>query len=494
LIFVCALCLAACAAGPLAAETLRFEIQRPDSDHSAPLTGRLFVFMTQGSRAQPMNGPNWFRPEPFFGLEVSDFKPGESRVIDDRADGFPAALSNLAAGQYRVQAVLDADFDHASPAEGVGNLFSQVQELELDGATDQVFTLVLDQTIKDRPFPESDHVREIILKSESLSLFHGRDVHERCAVVLPKNYGDEPARRYPVIYSIPGFGGDHREALRFARQAPEAGEGEVDFIRVYLSAQCKWGHHVYADSATNGPRGRALVEEMIPHLDGLFRTIARPEARFLTGHSSGGWSSLWLQVAYPDTFGGVWSTSPDPVDFRDFQQIDLYADPPLSMYFDPDGNRRPLARFGETPSLWYDDFCRMDDVLYRGGQLRSFEAVFSPRGEDGLPVRLWDRKTGKVDPQVAEAWKKYDISLILEENWATLGPKLEGKLHIITGSLDTFYLEGAVEKMAERLKALGSDAQIEIMPGRDHGTVLAGGTMDRIRREMSETFRRDRGS
>ena len=47
--------------------------------------------------------------------------------------------------------------------------------------------------------------------------------------------------------------------------------------------------------------------------------VADPRASFVGGHSSGGWSSLWLQVAYPETFGGVWSTSPDPVDFRDWQ-------------------------------------------------------------------------------------------------------------------------------------------------------------------------------
>ena len=259
---------------------------------------------------------------------------------------------------------------------------------------------------------------------------------------------------------------------------------------MWLDAECEWGHHVFADSATNGPRGQALVSEMIPAIDRQFRTVAKPAARFISGHSSGGWSSLWLQVSYPDVFGGVWSSSPDPVDFRDFQRIDLYAVPPLNMYRDPQGARRPIARRGETPVLWYDSFCKMDDVLGRGGQMRSFEAVFSPLGPDGLPRHLWDRRTGQIAPAVAKAWQPYDIRLKLERNWKELGPKLRGKLHITVGSLDTFYLEGAVVRLAAALKKLGSDARITIVPGADHFTVLTADYFRQARREMSEAYRR----
>ena len=60
------------------------------------------------------------------------------------------------------------------------------------------------------------------------------------------------------MYIIPGFGGNHVPPGAYAKGGPAAGKGEVEFIRVYLSGRCKWGHHVYADSATNGPRGRSL--------------------------------------------------------------------------------------------------------------------------------------------------------------------------------------------------------------------------------------------
>ncbi len=292
-----------------------------------------------------------------------------------------------------------------------------------------------------------------------------------------------------MIYEVTGFGGSHFEALgRSAAGPPQAGEGEVEFIRVLLDGECQWGHHEYADSATNGPRGQALVSELIPEIERRFRAVGTPRGRFVTGHSSGGWSSLWLQVTYPDFFAGVWSTSPDPVDFRDFQQVDLYANPPLSLYYDPEGRPRPLARRGETPVLWFPSFGKMDDVIGRGGQLRSFEAVFSPLDAAGLPRKLWDRRTGRIDPAVAKSWEPYDIRLKLERNWRELGPKLQGKLHVTTGSLDTFYLNGAVARLAETLKRLGSDAEITIVPGADHASVLNSSYFGHARREMSDAY------
>ena len=126
----------------------------------------------------------------------------------------------------------------------------------------------------------------------------------------------------------------------------------------------------------------------------------------------------------------------------------------------------------------------MDDVIGWGGQLGSFEAVFSPVDRDGRPRKLWDRSTGAIDLEVARSWEAYDIRLVLERNWPTLGPKLKGKLHVITGGLDTFYLEGAVKRLKESLARLGSDAVVEIIPGRDHRTVLDATLARRLDREM----------
>lgn len=469
-----------------------FEITLDPKVASQPITGRLYVFLSQRKNDpnwMPIYGPRWFDPEPFFRLDVKRFQPGTAQTLDDAADGFPGKLSKLPPGKYRAQAVLAHDIYSCKPGWGVGNFYSDEAEIEVHAGVVEKRAFALDHQIKFIPLTNVKWLKEVAIKSSLLARFHHREVVDRAAVVLPVSYFEHPERRFPVIYIVPWFGGDYRDALQFDEKPPQADPGDEEFIRVMLDGQCEWGHHAYADSATNGPRGEALVHEMIPEIDRQFRTVAKPGGRFVAGQSSGGWSSLWLQVTYPDVFGGVWSTSPDPVDFRDFQRIDLYADPPQNMFRDPQGSRRPIARHGETPALWYDTFSKMDDVLGRGGQLRSFEAVFSPLDSDGMPRRLWDRTTGQIDPEVAKAWQAYDIRLKLKRNWKELEPKLRGKLHIRTGSLDTYYLEGAVVRLAESLKKLGSDAQITIVPGADHNTVLNAEYFRQSRREMSEAFR-----
>jgi len=474
----------ALAGSATARASVAFEVTLDPAVAPQAVSGRLLVFLSQRPFQEPRDGPNWFAPEPFFGIDVKDFQPGSARRVTDGAAGFPDRLSKLPPGRYHAQALLGHNPDFLGQSRAPGNVFSSVVEVDVSAGPVQSVALTLDQIVPPKKFPDVKWVKQVSVKSALLSQFLKRDVLQEAAVTLPAGYDEHPERRYPVIYEVTGFGGSYWDALH-QRAAPQAAPGEAEFIRVLLDGQCEWGHHVYADSATNGPRGRALVEELIPEIDRRFRTVASPAGRLLAGHSSGGWSSLWLQVSHPEFFGGVWSSAPDPVDFRDFQQVDLYANPPLSLYFDEQGKPRPIARIGGKAVLFYPSFGKMDDVLGRGGQLRSFEAVFSPLDADGLPRKLWDRTTGRIDPEVAKAWEKYDIRLQLERNWKMLEPLLRGKLHITVGTLDTFYLDGAVLRLADALKRLGSDAEITIVPGADHGTILTADYFHKVRRQMT---------
>lgn len=462
------------------ASGVSFAIAYPDKVAGGkPINARVYVMLAApGSPAEPRFGPNWFRPQPFFAREVRDWKPGESIVVDEKAVGFPDTLDKLAPGAYRAQAVVRLNPDTAKIGEGEGNLFGPAIDLKAPAAGAEPIKLAVDQVVPPKPFRETDRIKYASLPSLLLSEFFGRPIKHEAAVVLPKN---PTSRKTPAVYMITGFGGDHHSAGRFL--AMPGFKFAEDMTRIVLNADCGTGHHVFADSANNGPRGRALVEEFIPYLEKTFNLIPDPRARLVNGHSSGGWSSLWLQVSQPDVFGGVWSTSPDPVDFRDFQRIDLYA-PGENMFVDRQGGRRPIARMGGKPVLFYDLFSKMEDVMGPGGQLGSFEAVFSPKGADGAPVKLWDRKTGAIDPATAKAWEAYDIRLVLERNWPTLGPKLAGKLHVITGTVDTFYLEGAVEKLKASLEMLGSDADVEVIPDKDHSNILDAALAERIDRQM----------
>jgi pimeloyl-ACP methyl ester carboxylesterase len=475
-------------AGSRAAKGLAFEVTYSATFHAEPVTSRVYVFVEpESSGAEPRLGPDWFRPQPFFAVNVASWKPGEVLRIDSKSDGFPGRLDELEPGRYAIQAVVRLNHDTHKLGDGDGNAYGPVVHAQLDPKEGATIALTIDHTVKPRKFSTTDRIKFVELPSAKLSAFYHRPIKHRAAVILPREMIEgHSTTKVPTLYIIPGFGGDHTMASRIADSSRFA--FGKDFLRVLLDPDCGTGHHVFADSATNGPRGTALVEEFIPYIERTFPVIADARARLVNGHSSGGWTSLWLQVSYPDTFGGTWSTSPDPVDFRDFQRINLYA-AGENMFRDRAGKRRPIARMGAMPMLYYDRFCRMDDVIGWGGQLGSFEAVFSPLDKGGQPRKLWDRSSGAIDPAVAKAWEAYDIRLVLERNWPVLGPKLKGKLHVITGEMDTFYLEGAVKLLKESLAKLGSDATIEIVPDRDHSTLVDPELAQRIDGEMNAAVR-----
>lgn len=487
---VCAL---AGAMSPLQAAEWRFDVAFQASARAEPFTGRVYLFFGKPNgndpRQEPRFGPDWFQPQPFVAMDVTNWKPGEPLTFSSENPkgmlSFPKAPGELDLANRRAQAVARFNPLERNIGTGAGNGYSEsVAVATADGPQ----KLTIDRLVPERAFEEGEWVKLLEAPSERLSRFHGREAPVRAAILLPASYVKEPQRRYPVIFSIPGFGGTHFVPKNTA-PVEEKNPGGVEFLRVFLDPSCPLGHHVFADSENNGPWGTALVKDFLPELDRRYRTIPEPTARFVTGHSSGGWSSLWLQVTWPDTFGGVWSTAPDPVDFHDFQRIDLYR-PGENMYRDGKGEERPIARINGKPVLWYRGFDHMETVLGPGGQLHSFEAVFSPRGNDGRPLRVWSRETGAIDAEAAKTWEKYDIRLVLERNWPTLGPKLAGKIHVDMGEDDTFYLEGATRRLKETLKRLGSDAVVEMHPGKDHGSLLTRELVTGIRKQMAEQFLR----
>lgn len=458
----------------LAATTIaappRFELQLDASVCEKPYSGRVFIMLTRSERRDPVHGPDWFGNDPFFSQDVNGWKPGDTLKIDaDKTLGHPIKLADLPAGKYRAQASIDLNGWSHEVVDAPGNAISEAVAFEHDPTKPAVVELKLSKRLPEPKLADSPTLKFVKLQSKLLTEFHKRDVSLRAAVALPPDYAADAKRKFPTVYMIPGFGGTIAQG-RFAQgMANFFSDNNFEAVVVYLDPDCPTGHHVFADSANNGPWGKALTAELIPFIEREYRVIPESGARFVTGHSSGGWSSLWLQVTYPDIFGGVWSTSPDPVDFTAFQTIDIH-DGKLNFYEMPDGSPRPIARpAGRRAALSARSFCSMENVLGRGGQMYSFCAVFGPRGDDGKPVMLWDWQTGKLDEKVAEYWRRYDIRATIEREWSTLGPKLAGKLHLFCGDTDDFYLDAAFLKLSDTLHKLGSDAYVEVVPGAGHG-------------------------
>jgi hypothetical protein len=190
-------------------------------------------------------------------------------------------------------------------------------------------------------------------------------------------------------------------------------------------------------------------------------------------------------VNYPEFFGGCWSISPDPVDFRAFQTMNIYED--RNGHWTREGYPRPLARVGTKVILTFPQVDQRNYVIGTQYPFASFDAVFSPRGEGGKPRSLVNPLTGRVDPEVATHWRGYDILWLLKSNWQTLGPRLKGKLHVVVGGTDTFYLDTAVDTLKAFLKTTDYGGYVEILPG-DHSDYIGPELMDRFNREMAEHF------
>lgn len=476
--------LAAFGADP-APTPLEFAVRFDPAVRGEPFTGRIIFFLSSTLGDEPRLSHSWLSRQPVFGQDVRDWKPGDEIRITKPA-GYPYALNKLPKKKYAIQVVMHTNLDEPHSGTAEGDLYGKPITTEIDPETGGIIHLKIDQVVGPaKPKMNLPRAKEIKLKSALLSRFHGRDVFLRAVVLLPEAYEKEPDRKFNAIYVIPGFGGDEREAAMYAAFL---GASKEPFVRIGLDGMCALGHHVYADSDNNGPWGTALVEELIPYLEKEFRLIPEPKARLLTGHSSGGWSSLWVQITHPDYFGGVWSTSPDSVDFHDFSGIDLY-DPKSNFFKNADGEKRPIMRDHGKIRLRLKDFAKMEDVIGPGGQMHSFEAVFGPRGKDGRPAPLWDRKTGKIDADVMKAWRRYDIVDKLQRQWPALGPKLKGKITVIMGDEDNFYLNGAVHRLKDALIRLGSDARVFIEPGKDHGSIMFSKPFRSMMDEMSQMAR-----
>jgi len=472
-----------------------------------PMSGRLLLFAidaTDAEAAAKEHGGDGKVEEvdtsPFFptqtavaAREVSRLVPGQAVDIDADHTAFPTGWSQLAPGDYYVQAVLDVHHDYNYHGRDGGDLVSKVVKLHLPTAA--IPDLTLTDTLPERKawdipkrymsetslkhFDEAhQHTQAIDFVSPALSAFWGWPIHMHGWVMLPPGYDAKAATTYPTVYYTHGYGGDANtlEGSAAMVYGATAEKQMPPMIWVFLDQSSPTGTTEFADSVNNGPWGVALTTELIPQLEKTYRMDAKPGGRFLQGHSSGGWATLWLQTRYPKIFGGTWSTSPDPSDFHDFTGVDLYA-PHANVYRKPDGTAYPLVRDKGKVLATFQQFAQLERVLGPyGGQMASFDWVFSPKGKDGRPEPMFDRDTGDVDPAVVAYWREhYDIAHRLQQHWPELKPELDGKIHLYVGTADTFYLDGAAHKLKAVLDGLHAKSDIRFIPDRTHFDLYAVG-------------------
>ncbi|MBN3580891.1 hypothetical protein JYB64_00730 [Algoriphagus aestuarii] len=434
-----------------------------------------------------------------FGMDIENFKPGDIIQLDTSSFGYPINnLSDLAEGNYMMQAFI-IKYETFNRADGhtvklamdkgegrkwvntPGNIYSE--PIAFNWTKGATIELLIDQEIPPVEVPEdTKYIKHIKMKSELLSKFWGRDMYVGAHVLLPEGFDENPNQYYPLMVFHGHFPNDFG-GFRTVPPDPDLPEDDYsarfgiygyqkmqqqeayDFYQKWISPDFKrfiiieiqHANPFYDDSyAVNseniGPYGDALTYELIPYIEQQFRGIGEGWSRFLYGGSTGGWEALAAQVFYPDEYNGCFAACPDPIDFRAFTTINLYED--QNAYFQ-EGEFRKTLRPGHRDYLGHVS-AMVRDMNYRelaigGPQTRSgeqfdiWQAVYSPVGVDGYPKPIWDKKTGEIDPEVAEFWREnYDLRYIMERDWKTLGPKLEGKVNIYCGDMDNYYLNNAV--------------------------------------------------
>ncbi len=506
---------------------VRFEITFPATASKDGLDGRLLLLISTNDKQEPrFQISEDLTTQQVFGVNVEGWKPGQPMVVDQGAFGYPRrSLTDVPAGEYWVQGLLHR-YETFRRSDGhtvklpmdrgegqqwsraPGNLYSTPQKMRIDPASQTPITIALDKIIPPiEPPKDTKYIKHIKIQSERLTKFWGRPMHLGAHVLLPEGFDSHPEARYPLVIfhgHFPSDFGGFREAPPDPNLKPEyserfklAGYNRIQqeqahefykewtgpnfprFIIIEIQHANPYYDDSYAvNSANLGPYGDAITYELIPEIEKRFRGIGKGWARFLYGGSTGGWEAMAVQVFYPDEYNGSWAACPDPIDFRAYTVVNIYEHE-NAYYADSKWKRmpRPGKRnyLGEL-SATVEDMNHMELALgtnsRSGGQFDIWEAVYSPVGSNGYPKPIWDKLTGKIDRSVAEYWREnYDLGHILKRDWARIGPKLEGKLHIYVGEADNYYLNNAVYLVEDFLKTTKNPAYggiVDYEPRAEH--------------------------
>lgn len=525
----------ACLGSASASATPRFEVTLPAT--GGPTTGRLIVAIATKPAPEPRmsihpNGPV------ILGTDVEGARAGAVAVVDDTAKIYPLEnLRRLPAGEYYVQAVLvryteyKRSDGHTIWAPGnlqrtiytmlPGNLHSGTQKIRIDPASNDIIRLKLDQVIPPTPeAADTPFIKRVTFQSPALTKFWGRPMFLRAHVLLPRGWSDRPKTRYPAVYlqSHSDTPFSFSPTPVSAQDTAGARAGEVEdghefyqswvsdrfprMVAIAFEQTSPFFLEAYSvNSANNGPWGDAITKEFIPYLEKRFRLIPESYARIVQGASTGGWEAMALQLYYPDMFGGAWVYNPDPISFTHYEPVNIYKDgnlytKTLSPFL---AAERISKRTSEGDVIWTQrQMGQIEAVLGSRGrsgyQLDAWQSVHGPVGPDGYPTPLFDKTTGAIDLKVAEYYREhgYDLTDFARRNWATLGPKLSGKLNMIAGDTDWFFLNlGVYDFEAMVRETAGPDYPIRFVYGRPnkghnwHHTTYAG-----MIREMADHVRR----
>jgi Putative esterase len=486
----------------------KFTVSFTEQQSKTPLDGRLLLLIsTDGSQEPRFQINDGLKTQQVFGANVDGLKPNQKALIDASAFGYPRqSLRDIPAGTYYVQALLHK-YETFQRKDGhtvklpmdrgegqqwnraPGNLYSTPQKLTIDPRKAATINLTLDKIIAPiEPPKDTKYIKHVKMQSKLLSEFWGRPMYLGAVVLLPEGWDSHLEAKYPLMIfhghfpaTFDGFRPEPPDpnlkpvySERFKLEGYNKIEQEYahEFYKEWtgpnfpraIVIEIQHANPFYDDSyavnsANLGPYGDAITYELIPFIEKQFRGLGQGWARFMYGGSTGGWEALAAQILYPDEYNGCYAACPDPIDFRQFTTVNIYEDD-NAYYANSQWKRTPrpgMRNYLGHVSATMEELNRFElalgDKTRSGQQWDIWEAVYSPVGADGYPKPIWDKRTGKIDKTVAEYWReRYDLGYILKRDWAKLGPKLQGKIHLYCGDMDNYYLNNAVYLVEDFLK------------------------------------------
>lgn len=178
---------------------------------------------------------------------------------------------------------------------------------------------VVAQVATEAPPPAANapklHVEAIKIHSREIAgNLLGTPADREVYVVLPPSYDRQPKRRYPVVYALHGYSIEAAQWLKEIHVpdtvAGAFAKGTPEMIVVFPNSKNEYGGAFYSNSVTTGNFENFIADELIDYIDAHYRTIARPEARGLVGHSMGGYGAARIGIRRAERFGALYLMSP----------------------------------------------------------------------------------------------------------------------------------------------------------------------------------------
>jgi enterochelin esterase-like enzyme len=175
-------------------------------------------------------------------------------------------------------------------------------------------------------------------------------------IYLPPGYGQDPQRRYPVVYLL--HGGSDAVTFFLELGVQEAMDDGLSSGAVgpMLLVLVDGGPTFQGDGSATGSFDDYVATELIPDVDHRWRTLAERSRRAVGGVSVGGRHALEFAAAHPSLVaaaGGHSSTVPRSPEVLAATGIPIYVDVGESdgLYDDDAALARQLGRLG-AHVLW----------------------------------------------------------------------------------------------------------------------------------------------